>query len=373
MIPFLDIAAINNRQAEELANTTRRVIHKGSYILGQEVAKFEQEFADYCGVYHCIGVANGLDALTLILRAAIINGDLKTGDGIIIPANTYIATVLAVTHAGLSPILVEPDDTTFNLSVDKIIATAEQKTTKIRALLAVHLYGQVAPMEELQTLCYQRDWLLFEDAAQAHGAIENGARVGGLSNAAGFSFYPSKNLGALGDGGAITTNNNTLAQTIRALSNYGSKQKYYNQYIGVNSRLDELQAALLRVKLPLLDDDNACRRSIATRYLTTIKNPVIQLPKSPKDPLTHVWHLFVIRCSQRQALIIYLAKKGIDTMIHYPVPPHQQPAYANSPIARYELPLTNQLATEVLSLPISPVLTDKQINTIISTINAFSP
>ena len=372
MVPFLNLAAVNARQNEALAAAAYRVIDGYQYILGKEVTAFEDEFAEYCGTRFCVGVGNGLDALTLILRAAIQDGDLRNGDEVLVPSNTYIATLLAVSQAGLVPIPVEPTPATFNLNADNAENIANQHA-RVRAILAVHLYGQTADMETLQVLCRQRGWLLFEDAAQAHGAILNDRRTGNLSDAAGFSFYPTKNLGAIGDGGAITTNDERLADTIRILRNYGSAEKYKNRYMGINSRLDELQAALLRVKLPLLDTDNAHRRAVATRYLAEITNPAITLPEPPRSPDSHVWHLFVIRCQHRDMLINHLNKQNIGSLIHYPIPPHRQRAYAGSTLAQYDLPLADSLAETVLSLPMSPILADDAVTAVINAVNGFNP
>lgn len=371
-VPFLDLAAINRRQQAALDAAAARVIDSGWYILGREVTHFEQQFAHYCGVHHCIGTASGLDALVLILRAAMEMGELSAGDEVVVPANTYIATVLAVTNAGLTPVLAEADGTHHTLTA----AAAEQAAdtaSRVRAVLTVHLYGQLAEMEELQALCRRRGWLLFEDAAQAAGAqTATNKRAGALSDAAAFSFYPGKNLGALGDGGAVTTDNDALAAAVRALRNYGSERKYENRYLGVNSRLDELQAALLTEKLPLLDGDNARRRAIATRYRDNISHADITVPQAAEES-AHIWHLFVVRCRHRDALQQHLQDCGIQTLIHYPIPPHRQRAYRNTALAAQHFPIAEQLAAEVLSLPISPVLSDAQADEVIAAVNRFSP
>lgn len=369
MIPFLDLARINEAQAEPLAAAAERVIRGGWYVRGNEVAAFEEEFADYCGVKYCVGVGNGLDALTLMLRAAVISGDLKTGDDVLVPANTYIATVLAITQAGLSPVLTEADDATFNISPASA-ATAD-KNGGVRAIMAVHLYGRVAPMRELRALCRDRGWLLFEDAAQAHGATCHGVKVGAFGDAAGFSFYPSKNLGAFGDAGAVTTNNLHWAEIVRTLGNYGAKEKYKNAYAGVNSRLDEMQAAFLRVKLPLLDAENSRRRHLAERYLSEIRHPDIHLPAPPENAESHVWHLFVVRSRRREELMAHLKKNGVGTMIHYPIPPHRQKAYADTPLAECRFPKSEKMAEEILSLPLSPVLTNSEADKIIGAVNSL--
>ncbi|MDM5148124.1 DegT/DnrJ/EryC1/StrS family aminotransferase [Candidatus Persebacteraceae bacterium Df01] len=368
MQPFLDLKAINERQHKELSAAASRVITSGWYVLGEEVTAFEREFANYCGARHCVGVASGLDALTLMLRATILQGRLQPGDEIVVPANTYIATILAASSTGLVPRPVEPDANTHNLCPQNTIAAI---TSRTRAIIVVHLYGLAAPMGALRTIADEHGLLLFEDAAQAHGAKISGQSLGGQSTAAAFSFYPGKNLGALGDGGALITEDDEIADTVHTLRNYGSTQKYKNYYIGVNSRLDELQAALLRVKLPLLDSDNARRRAIARRYAIGINNPLVQIPEMPADELSHVWHLFVVRCRWRGELAAHLRNAGVGTLVHYPIPPHQQRAYADSPLAAFQLPLTEQLANEVLSLPISPVMSDAATDAVITAVNAF--
>ena len=369
-VPFLDVEKINRRQQPALEAAAARVINSGKYILGSEVAAFEQQFADFCGVHHCIGTASGLDALILMLRAAVELGEITAGDEVIVPANTYIATVLAVTAAGLAPVAAEADERTFNITAETASLAAD-RASRVRALLAVHLYGQLAPVEELQSLCRRHGWLFFEDAAQAAGAqTAQGGRAGALSDAAGFSFYPGKNLGALGDGGAVTTDNSTFAETIRTLRNYGSAHKYENRYLGVNSRLDELQAALLAVKLPHLDADNARRRIIARRYREEINHREILLPQAEEEA-AHIWHIFAIRCRRRDALQRHLQQCGIETLIHYPIPPHRQEAYRNSALAAQSLPVSCQLAAEELSLPISPVLSDAQVTEVIDAVNRF--
>ena len=371
MIPFLDLAKVNQRQADDLAAAARRVIDGGWYVLGQEVTAFEKEFAAYCGVKHCVGVGNGLDALVLILRAAIIRGEMKPGDEVLVPANTYVATVLAVMQAQLTPVLVEAAAETFNITA-AAAARAADAGGRVRAVLAVHLYGRLAPMQELRSLCRLRGWLLFEDAAQAHGAADNAARAGALGDAAGFSFYPGKNFGALGDSGAITTDDDNLAEIVTALRNYGSLRKYENQYQGINSRLDEMQAALLRVKLSLLDDDNRRRRAIAARYLKEMKNPQIRLPTAATPAESHVWHLFVVRCRRRQSLMTHLRAHGVGSLIHYPIPPHRQQAFNGTVLADGDHPEADAMAAEVLSLPLSPVLDDDDVTAVVRAVNAFA-
>lgn len=323
MINFLDLKAINAQYRQELIEACTSVIDSGWYIQGVEVQKFEKEFAAYCGTEHCIGVANGLDALILVFRAWKELGKLKEGDEVIVPANTYIASILAVTENKLKPILVEPDPQTFNICPTKI-REAISKNTK--AILAVHLYGQLAAMPEIISIAKEHDLLVLEDSAQAHGAEIQGKKAGNWGHASGFSFYPGKNLGALGDAGAITTNDDDLAKVIRALSNYGSHKKYENLYQGVNSRLDEIQAAMLSVKLKHLDTEIAHRRKVADAYIQGINNTAVTLPltlnSSPLTRENHVWHVFVIRCEQREALQKHLLEHGIQTLIHYPIPPH---------------------------------------------------
>ena len=350
MISFLDLKAINAKYRDELIAAATRVIDSGWYIQGTEVKAFEEEFSHYCGSKHCIGVANGLDALTLALRAWKEMGKLKEGDEVIVPANTYIASILAITENRLRPVLVEPDEATFNLCPEK---TAAAITPSTKAILAVHFYGQIASMPELMQLADKHGLLVLEDAAQAHGASIGGRKTGSWGDAAGFSFYPGKNLGALGDAGAVTTDDEDLAKTIRALGNYGSHKKYENLYQGVNSRLDEIQAAMLRVKLRHLDDEIESRRNVAEYYLTHIHNPKIQLP-AVGDRENHVWHLFVVRSAVRDELQQHLAEQGVQTLIHYPVPPHQQDAYSEWAGDHY--PLTESIHQTVLSLPMGPTL-----------------
>lgn len=365
MTPFLDLKAINAKHRQELINACTRVIDSGWYIMGAELSAFEQEFAKYCGTQYAIGVANGLDALILTLRAWIELGELKKGDEIIVPANTYIASILAITENGLTPIFVEPNPATFNLCPNNVVSTITHKT---KAILAVHLYGQVAPMDELMAIAHEHGLLILEDAAQAHGASLNEVKVGALGHAAGFSFYPGKNLGALGDGGAITTNDGILADTLMALRNYGSHKKYENLYQGINSRLDEIQAAILRIKLKYLDDDTAHRRIIAKHYLNNIKNSTIELPYIQNDS-HHVWHLFVVKCNNRDKLRAYLEECGIQTLIHYPIAPHKQNAYAQ--YNHLSLPITEQLHQSVLSLPIGPTLCINEAQKVVNACNSF--
>jgi dTDP-4-amino-4,6-dideoxygalactose transaminase len=371
LIPFLDLKSINAQYREELINAAARVIDSGWYIQGQEVKIFEQEFADYCGAKHCIGVANGLDALILILRAYKELGKLQEGDEVIVPANTYIASILAITENRLTPVLVEPDERTYNLSPSLI---ENAITPKTKAILAVHLYGQLADMHAINVIAEEHHLLVIEDAAQSHGASIHGRKAGNWGHAAGFSFYPGKNLGALGDAGAATTNDNELAQTIRALGNYGSHKKYENLYQGVNSRLDEIQAAFLRIKLKYLDAETKRRREIAIAYAQGINNPEILLPISSEASLAtldaHAFHLFVIRTKQREKLQAYLAESDVQTLIHYPIAPHHQKAYQNW--SNLSLPATEAIHKGVLSLPISPVMSDGEVLKVIEVVNSFN-
>ena len=366
MIPFLDLKAINAQYSDELKEATARVIDSGWYIQGDECNTFEKEFANYCRTKYCVGVANGLDALILIIRAYIEMGVMQEGDEIIVPANTYIASILAISENGLIPVLVEPEITTYNIDATFI---EEKITTKTKAIMVVHLYGQVVVMDEINVIAKKYNLKVIEDSAQAHGAIYNGKRTGNLGDASGFSFYPGKNLGALGDGGAVTTNDEELANIIRALGNYGSHKKYENLYIGTNSRLDEIQAAMLRVKLRYLDDEIEKRKEVANYYLNNIKNENLILPQV-RNKDSHVWHLFVIRTKKREELQKYLLDNGIQTLIHYPLSPHKQEAYQEW--ETFSFPITEKIHNEVLSLPISPVLSISDIDIIVDTLNSFS-
>ncbi len=348
MIPFLDLKAPHAELRDELRAAVGRVLDSGRYVLGGEVEDFEREFAGYCGAAHCIGVGNGLDALHLILRAYGIGA----GDEVIVPSNTFIATWLAVSHAGAVPVPVEPDERTYNLDPRRIEAAL---TARTRAVIAVHLYGQPADMDAINAIAARHRLKVIEDAAQAHGALYKGRRAGSLGDAAGFSFYPGKNLGALGDGGAVTTNDAGVAERIRMLRNYGSVRKYHHEAMGFNSRLDELQAAILRVKLKRLDAWNDRRGRIAAAYLHALENVWPGLPHVP-DWARPVWHLFVVRSRHRDALQNWLSGRGIGTMIHYPVPPHRQPAYAYMDIAAGALPVAEAVHREVISLPMGPHL-----------------
>ncbi len=366
MISFLDLQAVNAPYYEDFQAKFKEVSDKGWYILGNEVTRFESDFAAYCGTKHAIGVGNGLDALVLILRSYLELGKLQPGDEVIVAANTYIASILAILQTGLKPVLVEPDIRTYNLSPDLVIANLSPRT---RAIMAVHLYGQLCDMDKLARIAKQHDLLLLEDAAQAHGTADaNGARSGNLSDAAGFSFYPGKNLGALGDAGAVTTNDDELAAMVRSLRNYGSEHKYYNDHIGYNSRLDELQAAFLGIKLPHLDRENDRRKQIALHYLSGIVHPRIVLPYYDGSA-NHNFHLFVIRTDDRQDLQQYLLKHGIESMIHYPVPPHKQKAMRHW--NDFSFPVTEKIHREVLSLPMSPVLGDEHVSCVVEVLNAY--
>ena len=366
MIKFLDLHKINESYKADFHEKLEKVLQRGWFVLGDEVKTFETHFANYCGTKYGIGVGNGLDALTLIFKGYIQLGKLKKGDEVLVPANTYIASILAIIQADLVPVLVEPKLMTYNIDSDLIF---KKITSKTKAILAVHLYGQLADMNVISDIAKQNNLLVIEDAAQAHGAEnESGLKAGNLGNAAGFSFYPGKNLGALGDGGAVTTNDDALAKVLFSLRNYGSEIKYYNDFIGVNSRLDELQAAFLNVKLPHLDNDNEKRRAIAKRYLSEIKNHKIILPDWAANS-NHVFHLFVIRTVNRNDLQDFLLKKGIETMIHYPIPPHKQKALSEwNPLS---FPITEQIHQEVVSLPISPVMPMEQVDSVIQILNEY--
>lgn len=365
MINFLDLKAINNQYQQELKNACARVIDSGWYIMGNELEQFETEFATYCGTKHAIGVANGLDALILTLRAWKELGKLQAGDEVIVQANTYIASVLAITENDLVPVLVEPNPASYNLDPATLAAAISPKT---KAILPVHLYGQLCPMPEIMAIAKQHNLLVLEDCAQAHGAEIEGKRAGNWGNAAGFSFYPGKNLGALGDAGAVTTNDDELAETLRALRNYGSHKKYENLYQGVNSRLDEIQAAMMRVKLPYLERDTARRQEIARHYRTGINNPLVTLPQVEIES-AHVWHLFVVRSEVRELLQQWLTGQGIQTLIHYPIPPHKQQAYPQ--FHGCQLPRTERIHQQALSLPMDPTMSDEAVGDVINAVNGF--
>lgn len=370
-VPFLNLRELNKPYEAEIKKAVNRVIDSGWYLLGKEVESFEQEYSDFIGVEHTVGVANGLDALRIILRAYIEMGIMEEGDEIIVPANTYIASILAITDNNLKPILVEPDINTYNIDPDLIEEHISEKT---KGIMIVHLYGQNSYTEKIGKLCDKYDLKLIEDAAQAHGAYYQDKRVGSLGDAAGFSFYPGKNLGALGDAGAICTNDEKLAEVCRALGNYGSQKKYYNKYQGYNSRLDEMHAAVLRVKLKGIDQDNQRRRKIAEYYLKNIANPNIILPESSISVLTsknHVWHLFVVRVPNRAEFIQFLEENNIGTLIHYPIPPNKQEGY--SELHKYKLPVTEKIHKEVVSLPISPTMTEDEVEAVVKAVNTYHP
>lgn len=364
-VPFLNVRELNARYADELKAAAARVIDSGWYILGEEVAAFEEEFAAYCGVPHAVGVGNGLDALSLILRGYKELGAMEDGDEILVPGNTFIASFLAITENRLVPIPVEPDPATFNIDPARLKDAIGPRT---RAIMAVHLYGQLADMPGLAAVAKQHGLLLIEDAAQAHGATREGRKAGSFGDAAGFSFFPTKNLGALGDGGAVVTDDAALAARVAALRNYGSDVKYHHPFRGVNSRLDEMQAAMLRVKLKYLDEDIQKRRQVARRYRDAIRQPDILLPDVAHEE-QHVWHLFVVRSSHRDALQRHLQDRGIQSQVHYPVPPHQQPAYTM--LKGVHLPLTDRLHREVLSLPMGPTLPGDAVEQVIQACQEF--
>ena len=359
MIKFFDLQKINANYQEQLLQKMKLVLDKGWFILGNEVKVFETNFANYCGTKHCIGVANGLDALILILKAYIQLGKLQKGDEVIVPSNTYIATILAIFQADLVPVLVEPDLETYNINPELIQQNISAKT---KAIMPVHLYGQLCTMERINEIANHHNLLVIEDAAQAHGLNFEG------NNTKAFSFYPAKNLGALGDGGAITTNDDALAKVLFSLRNYGSDKKYHNEFIGINSRLDEIQAAFLNVKLTDLDADNDQRRTIAKRYLSEIKNDKIVLPKV-KSLEKHVFHLFVIRTENREELQDFLLKNDIETVIHYPIPPHKQKALKEWNDLSF--PISEKIHNEILSLPISQVITDAEVDYVIEILNKY--
>lgn len=366
MIKFLDLQKINLNHQQEIEDRILQVFRSGWYLLGNEVENFEKKLAHYIDSEHAIGVANGLDALRLILRAYIELGIMQKGDEVIVPANTYIASVLAISDNGLIPVLVEPDLENYNIDISKI---EEKITSKTKAIMIVHLYGRVIFSNALKKLAQKHQLKVIEDNAQAIGAEWEGIKAGNLGDAAGFSFYPGKNLGALGDAGAVTTNDDELAKTIRVLANYGSSQKYVNIYQGLNSRLDEIQASVLDVKLKYIDVENAERRKIAKTYSAEIKNPTIILPNVPENGNEHVWHLFVIRTQERDKLQNYLTQNGIQTLIHYPTPPHKQQAYKS--LNDLSFPITEKIHDELVSLPISSVMSQNEVEVVINKINEF--
>lgn len=366
MIKFLDLQKINLAHQKEIEERLLQTFRSGWYLLGNEVKNFETNLAKYISSQHAIGVANGLDALRLIFKAYLELGQMKFGDEVIVPANTYIASLLAITDNRLKPIFAEPNIENYNLDTSKIEALITPKT---KAIMVVHLYGQVCWSEELEALAKKYNLKIIEDNAQAIGAEWNGIKSGNLGDAAGFSFYPGKNLGALGDAGAVTCKDSLLAKTIRTLANYGSEEKYVNKYQGLNSRLDEIQAAVLDVKLKYIDADNNKRREIAEKYCAQIINRKITLPNLLTNPLEQVWHLFVVRTDNRETLQNYLEENGVQTIIHYPIPPHKQKAYKY--YNHLSFPITEKIHDEVLSLPISPVMEEEEVQNVINTINGF--
>lgn len=365
MIKFLDLKNVNLQYQFELKEAFDRVLNSGWFIMGEELKQFEHSFSKYCGTKHAIGVANGLDALILIIRAYKEIGVFKDGDEIIVPSNTYIASILAISANNLVPILVEPNILTYTIDPTLI---EEKISSKTKAILPVHLYGQLSDMNSIVDIALKYNLKIIEDCAQSHGARSNNKYAGNFGDAAGFSFYPGKNLGALGDAGAVTTNDDELASCIKALLNYGSTVKYKNHYKGVNSRLDELQAALLSVKLKNLDRETKIRKSIANRYINEINNSKIILPKIISQE-SHVWHLFVVRTEDRNSLQEYLTTNNIQTVIHYPIPPHKQEAYQE--LNHLSLPISEKIHDEVLSLPLSPVLTNEDVNEVIRVLNLY--
>lgn len=392
-VPYYPLKRVVDSYAGELQNATSRVVESGWFIRGEECRKFEVSFAEYCGSKYCVGVGNGLEALSLILKGYIELGRLQPGDGVIVPSNTFIATWLAVKAAGLVPYPAEPCEDSCVLgmkSVEKAFTNAKFSGVRIKAILAVHLYGRLCPMDRLMSFAEDRNLLLLEDAAQAHGAamawpLDEGVeirRAGNLGHAAGFSFYPGKNLGALGDAGAVVTSDESLARVVRMLSNYGSEQKYVHDYVGENSRLDEMQAAVLSVKLPRLDADNARRNEIAKRYLAEIKNPLVRLPlaaeisRGTEERVNNVWHIFAVHCARpdgsscRDELREHLANLGVETLIHYPTPPHMQKAFAEQ-YGSVKYPVAEKLAREELSLPLHPLMTEEEICAVIEGVNSF--
>lgn len=367
MIPFLNLKEVNKRYSEELKNAAIRVIDSGRYVLGNEVENFEKSFANYCNAKFCVGVGNGLDALSLILRAYKNLGILSDGDEVIVPANTYIASILAITENNLVPVLIEPEVNSFNINPSEI---EERLSLKTKAILVVHLYGQLASMNLIKKIAERFNLKIIEDCAQAHGASFEYIKAGNFGHAAGFSFFPGKNLGALGDAGAVLTSDHDLYSQLIMLRNYGSSQKYFNSIKGVNSRLDEIQAAFLSIKLKYIDTDNEIRRNIARRYISEIKNSLITLPEVIGEPSSHVWHLFVVMTEFRDTFKKYLETNGIQTIIHYPIPPHKQDAYKEW--GQIYLPLTESIHARALSLPLHTSMSEREIDKIISVCNEFN-
>jgi dTDP-4-amino-4,6-dideoxygalactose transaminase len=364
-VPFADLRPMHDEIREELDDAYHRVMDNSWFIQGEELDAFEKEYATYCGVKYCVGVATGLDALYLVLKA----WGIGHGDEVIVPSNTFIATALAVSYVGARPVFVEPDIDTFNLNPGMV---EEKITSRTKVIIAVHLQGRCCDMDAINAIATRHDLKVLEDAAQAHGAAYKGRRAGSLGDAAGFSFYPGKNLGALGDAGCVTTNDQVLAKKIRALGNYGSDYKYHHIYKGTNSRLDEIQAAFLRVKLPYLEKWNAYRRRVAERYLHEIRNPLIKLPLPSSDDYRHIYHVFVIRCEIRDELEQHLSRHGIRTVKHYPIPIHKQEAYRDLNVSEDTLRIAEEISRTVLSLPMYYKITDEQQKYVIETINQFA-
>ena len=366
MIKFLDLQKVTAKYADEIHEAVNRVVDYGWYLQGRENEKFESDYAAYMGTKYTVGCGNGLDALIWIFRAYVEMGVMKPGDEVIVPANTYIASILAITENGLKAVLVEPSIDSYQIDDSKIEEAISERT---KAILIVHLYGQCAYTERIGELCRKYNLKLVEDNAQAHGCLYHGRKTGSLGDAAGHSFYPGKNLGALGDAGAVTTDDDELAKTVRALANYGSQRKYVFKYRGRNSRMDEIQAAVLDVKLKHLDEDNALRKQVAKYYIEHINNPAIITPKV-KDWDAHVFHIFSIRCKQRDELRQYLSENGVQTIIHYPIPPHKQECYMEWNDLLF--PITEQIHREELSLPMSPVMTEEEVMTVVDLLNRWS-
>ena len=365
MIPYLDLKRINQPYEKPFQEKVAHIFASGRYILGEELLSFENKFARYCGVTHCLGVGNGLDALVLIFKAYVILGKLKEGDEILVPSNTYIASILAIINAGLKPVLIDTNILNYNLTKEAVVDNLTQNT---RGILMVHLYGQVTDAEALRQIADEYSLLLIEDAAQAHGAAEKDIKAGAIGHAAGFSFYPGKNLGCLGDGGAVTTSDDELANCVNALRNYGSELKYHNIYQGINSRLDEIQAAFLSLKLKDLDADNEKRRGIAKLYIQEITNPKVVLPFYDGTE-NHVFHVFVVRVEDRDDFQTFLLERGIQTLVHYPIAPHRQEAMKE--FAHLQLPVSELIHRQVISLPMHPKLTYEEIQRIIDVVNAY--
>ena len=368
-VKFLDLKYHNEAIEDALVDAATRVVRSGWYLLGGELASFEEEFSDWVGCDHTIGVSSGLAALRLVLEAWVVEGKLELGDRVGVPSNTYIASVLAISAAGLKPVLLEPNEGTFNLC-ESCLDTPE--ASDLKALLVVHLYGRIVPMDKLMPICRERGILVLEDVAQAHGTFVGGRMAGSWGDAAGFSFYPGKNMGALGDAGAVCCSSEETAKVVRALRNYGSHKKYENLYRGGNDRMDEIQAAMLKVKLKHIGDMTVARRSVARRYMEGINHSAVKLPGLPASCSEHAWHLFVVRVGlgQREDFVEHLKENGVGTLIHYPIPPHRQVAYAGL-FEGVSLPIAEAMAEDVVSLPISPVLTSEEVEHVINAVNTW--